>query len=152
MRNWPLNGGIYLGMSEFFINIEHGQIVQKSLIRKRFDELAEGSYKISIVPGKRRSNKENRYYWGVVVPLVFDGLKGMGFEKIINKEDAHLVCKSLFLKVEETQGNVKIEKANSTSKLSTAEFEDYLQYITVWAFDYLNVIIPAPGQQLDIEY
>lgn len=139
-------------MSEFYINIEHGQIVQKKLVRKRFDELKDGSYKVSIIRGKRRTIQENRYYWGVVIPLVFEGLRDAGFEKIIDKDDAHSVCKSLFLKEVEEHGEIRIEKAGSTKKLTTNQFEDYLQNITIWAYDYLNVVIPAPGTQMNIEY
>ncbi len=138
--------------NEFYINIANGEIVQKRLVRKKFNELKDGSYKIVIQSGKRRSNKENRYYWGVVIPLVFDGLRDLGFEKIIDKEDAHLVCKSLFLKQDETRNGVRIEKAGSSRKLTTVEFEEYVQHITIWAGDYLNVLIPAPGEQMNIDY
>ncbi len=139
-------------MSDFYINIEHGEIVQKRLVRKKFDELKDGSYKITITRGKRRTIQENRYYWGVVIPLVYEGLREAGFEKISDKEDAHSVCKSLFLKEIEQHGDIKIEKAGSTKKLTTAQFEEYIQHIVHWAYDYLSVVIPAPGQQLDFEY
>jgi len=139
-------------ITEFYIDIENGNIVQKRLVRKKFDELKDGSYRIAIQSGKRRTTKENRYYWGVVIPLVFDGLRDMGFEKIIDKEDAHLVCKSLFLKQDETRNGVRIEKAGSSKKLTTVEFEEYIQHITIWAGDYLNVVIPPPGQQMSIDY
>lgn len=137
---------------EFYIDIEDGNIVQKRMVRKKFDQLKDGSYKISIQSGKRRTNKENRYYWGTVLQLVFDGLRDMGFEKIIDKEDAHLVCKSLFLKQDETRNGVRIEKAGSSKKLTTVEFEEYIQHITIWAGDYLNVVIPPPGHQMSIDY
>lgn len=143
---------------EFYLDVEFGKIVQMRVARFHFDKmkLTDGCYKVKITKGKRRSNKQNAYYWGVVIPFVFEGLRDAGFETVTNNDDAHLVCKSLFLKEKEEhkyKGSViKIEKAGSSKKLTTKEFEDYITNITVWAFDYLNVVIPAPGQQLDMDY
>ncbi len=137
-------------MTEFYIDIENGEIVQKRLMRKKFT-LVDGSYKISIKPGKRRSNKSNAYYWGVVIPYVYEGLREAGFEKVIDNDDAHLVCKSLFLKQIEERNGIKIEKAGSSAKLTKKEFGEYIEAITIWAFDYLSVVIPAPNQQLDLD-
>lgn len=139
-------------MSEFYIDIQHGAIVQKRVMRKYFGELKDGSYKITIKQGKRRSNRANRYYWGVVINLVLEGLKDAGFDTIRNADDAHEVCKSLFLKETEEHKGIKIEKVRSSRKLTSKEFEEYITHITIWAFDYLNVIIPAPGEQKDLEF
>lgn len=139
-------------MSEFYIDIEHGQIVQKRVMRKYFDELVDGSYKITIKKGKRRSNRANRYYWGVVINLVLEGLKDAGFDTVRDAEDAHEVCKALFLKQSEQHGDVKIERVGSSKKLTSVEFEEYIMHITTWAWDYLSVMIPAPGEQKDLEF
>lgn len=140
-------------IGEFFVDVQNGNIVQMRVATKYFNKMKEvdGSYKITIKRGKRRSNKQNRYYWGVVVAMVFQGLRDQGFDTIIEPEDAHLVCKSMFLKEVEEHNGIKIEKAGSSKKLTKKEFEEYVAHITLWAWDYLNIVIPAPGQQMDMD-
>lgn len=114
------------------------------------DSLPEGRYKVEIKPYKTRSLQQNKYYHSVVVPMVFDGLRDAGFT-IRHTDDAHEVLKNLFLKVREEKGGIAIERVRSTTELSTTEFNEYIQFIQVWAIDYLNISIPLPNEQLQID-
>lgn len=103
---------------------------------------------------KPRSLKQNRYYWGVVVSLVFAGLKAAGFDDVRDEMDAHDVIKAMFFRKvihSEKHDNLVMEK--STAAVSTAEFEDKMEQIRQWAFIYLGVTIPLPNTQaaLDLE-
>ena len=129
---------------------EHGWL-NTSAWKEHLNNLPYGSYLVSIRSTKGRSNDQNAYYWGVVVPLVYEGLKESGFDTVRNANDAHEIMKSLFLKVCEEKDGIKIERVQSTTDLSTIEFSAFLLNISTWAADYLSVAIPEPNQQLEFE-
>lgn len=85
---------------------------------------------------KIRSNSQNEYYWGVVLQLIseFTG------ETV---EDLHDHFRVRFL----MQGE-KFSHPRSTTSLTTAEFEDYLAKIRLFATQDLNVFIPLPNENL----
>lgn len=138
-------------MKEFIISKQDGQFRNVAAWKEHCDQLPDGRYLLTIKSTKRRSSDQNDYYWGVVVPLVYDGLKGAGFDAVRNKEDAHEIMKSLFLKVVEEKNGIKIERVGSTTELTTIGFSEYLLHIFTWALDYLNITIPEPNQQLEFE-
>ena len=84
----------------------------------------------------RRSLNQNAYYWGVVVKLVSDYT---GYEP----DEMHEVLKAQFNAGE--FGEIRYGK--STAKLSTLDFEAYMEQIRRWAAQTLGVVIPEPGQQ-----
>lgn len=116
------------------------------------NSLPDGNYIFSAPRSTRgRSNDQNKYYWAVCVPLVFSALKDAGFDTVRTEEDAHLIMKSLFLKVHEEKKGVRIERVQSTTELSTIMFAEYLLHIFTWALDYLGLTIPQPNEQLTFE-
>jgi RNA-binding protein YhbY len=116
--------------------------------KQHLDQLPVGKYSVTIKSANKRSLPQNAYYWGVVVPMVYEGLREAGFDQVRNTEDAHEVMKSLFLKVREERAGMVIERVMSTTELKTIEFNEYLLNISVWAFDYLGISIPEPSTQL----
>lgn len=102
---------------------------------------------------KKRSKNQNKYYWGVVVSLVYEGLRGAGYgDEILDEEDAHDFIKTTFFKkvlYHELHDNLEIVK--STTKFSTAEFEERLENVRRWAKEFLNIRIPLPNEQLEME-
>lgn len=141
-------------IADFYVDVENNTIVQMRVATKYFNimKAVPGSYRITIKRGKRRSNKSNAYYWAVVIEFVYNALKDAGFDAIRTKDDAHEVCKTLFLKTVEEHNGLKIEKVGSTKKLTTKEFEEYIQHICIWCYDYLSTVIPAPNSQAAIDY
>jgi len=87
---------------------------------------------------KARSQEQNRYYWGVVVKMLGDHF---GYEL----EEMHSELKRKFnprpsrLDPSETFGG-------TTTKLSTVEFNDYLDRIVRWAAMEYQVVIPDPSE------
>lgn len=69
-------------MRETMVHIKNGEISNKSQIRRLFSELKDGPYLLTLKSKRRRSLRQNRYWWGVVVPLVFAGLRDIGWENI----------------------------------------------------------------------
>ncbi len=104
------------------------------------------------VKRKPRSNGQNRYYRGIVLPLVFRGLKDAGFN-IQTKEQAHDIIKAELLRtIIENNSGEGIASVKNTSDLSTSEFKDFIEHLQIWASEYLNVYIPSPNEKLDIEF
>jgi len=95
---------------------------------------------------KNRSNPENRYYWGVIVELLSQEL---GYER----EEMHEILKAIFLKektfLKTKAGVEEVAFARSTSELNTAEFEDYLRRIRVFASTELGIFVPLPNEAID---
>lgn len=94
---------------------------------------------------KRRSTEQNRYYWGVVVPLIQSGLKEIG--EFVTIEDTHEILKIKFLRrqrVDENTGEVIFERTASTADLSTVEFLEYIERCALFAAEWLGVTIPEP--------
>jgi hypothetical protein len=100
---------------------------------------------------RKRSNQQSRYYWGVVIPSVKYAMEAKGFF-INNKEQVHLLMKVKFLKAEiinVATGEV-IETIGSTTRLSTIDFESYLEQIRAWSASYLDCIVALPNEQTEI--
>lgn len=136
--------------TQIFIHITHNQITNKQVIRKAFEALNDGRYLVSIESNKNRSGQQNRYYFGCVLPLIKDGLIDVGYREISTNEETHDLMKYMFLKKQitnEETGEV-IETIGSTTKLSTIEFNDYIDRIAQFAAEMLGVVIPPPNTQV----
>jgi len=121
--------------------------------KQLFYGLKNGKYHITIKDARKRSIPQNRYYRGVVVPIVRAGLYEAGYDEVKTNEDAHEVLKGLFHKkdiVNKQTGDV-ITTVLSTTEFSIPEFDNYIERICKWAAEFLGVVIPAPNQ-VYVEY
>lgn len=84
---------------------------------------------------KKRTDPQNRYYWGVVVPMLSEHF---GY----TKEEMHEALKWQFLKKPEANPPT----VGSTRKLSTEEFNNYIESIQVWAASEYSIVIPDPNE------
>lgn len=102
---------------------------------------------------KSRSNNQNSYYWGVVLPLVQDGLKeATGEVRDINSIHYQILLPLLSVNreiVNTETGQVISEKLTS-SEMTTTEFMEYVISIQQWAAEFLNINIPDPNQELTL--
>jgi len=100
---------------------------------------------IVIKPYKpRRSNPQNRYYHGVIIPILADHF---GY----THDEMHDAIKWEFLKKEEDEESEEIKPptVGSTAKLKTDQFNQLLEEIKQWAASEYKVFIPDP---MDVEY
>lgn len=107
---------------------------------------------IQIVVNKagKRSSPQNRYYWGAVLPIVRQGLKDLGTE--MNTEQVHTLMKFKFLLIEYVTNDGEVLKSiGSTKDLNKEQFNEYVEQIKQWSAEYLNVYIPDPNTQTEIE-
>jgi hypothetical protein len=85
---------------------------------------------------KQRSDRQSRYYWGVVVDML---AQFCGYDR----EAMHEALKWKFLRLE---ADSPLPTVRSTTDLSTKEFEDYLDCVRTWAGADLGVNIPLPNE------
>lgn len=97
-----------------------------------------------------RSSQANRYYWGVVVELIHAGMKDAGHE--VTREGTHELLKFRFLKEDRPLGTDGefVTFVKSTTELNREEFGAYIEACQRFAAEYLNVVIPNAGSQLEI--
>jgi hypothetical protein len=138
---------------EVFVTKVDGEIVNKKAVRQAWDSTPpNGRFVMKIEDKNKRSLPQNAYYWACVVPLVKDGLRDAGYDDVKTEEDAHEVMKHLFLKQQigsRKTGEV-IEFTRSTTTLTKELFNQYLEEIWKWSAEFLNVVIPNPGSQVEI--
>lgn len=92
---------------------------------------------------EKRSNKENNYYWGVIVKTLSD-------EFGYFPEEMHQVLKRLFLTYEKPNkvtGELEFFSASTTS-LTTEKAEEYYENIRIWALREYSILIPLPNEKL----
>jgi len=100
-----------------------------------------------------RSNSQNRYYWGAVVPLIQHGLKEAGYRGV-SKDATHKLLKSLFLKdelINEETGEIMTFEG-STANLSSKQFNEFTDAVAQWAAEQLGINIPEPNEQMSFEF
>ena len=106
---------------------------------------------------KKRSNEQNAYWWGVVVPIFQNAFREAGMVR--SKEQTHQLITDIIIQkygdsviLNETviDGEVFREK-RGTSELSTSEFMELIAEAQMFATEVFNVQIPDPGQEIDLQ-
>lgn len=137
---------------KYFGKVDDGKltIFQRNDMVSGLQNLGSGFVEIIIRLAGKRSSPQNRYYWGAMLPIVKDGLKELGID--MSKEQTHEMLKYRFLKREfiTSDGDI-LQSIGSTTELSTKEFNEYIESIQIWSAEYLNVNIPDPNEQTEIE-
>lgn len=107
----------------------------------------------------KRTNPQNRWYWGVAVQMVSQRMLELGSP--ISKEDCHVMIKMAVGNIEpiliyeeiviESTGEI-IKRMRSTSELSTTDFMAFKQHIQQWAIETIDINIPDPDEQQTITF
>lgn len=98
---------------------------------------------------KTRSTQQNRWYWGVCVPLIREKLIELGNDGLSN-EDVHYFLKEKFLQgcdIILADGEI-VKGEPTTTALSTSEAMDFYALIQKWSAEILDLLIPDPNEQL----
>jgi hypothetical protein len=97
---------------------------------------------------KKRSVNQNAYYWGVVIAAITQMFRDNG--NYVDGEDVHEFLKLRVAKLSRmlvTPDGEVHKSLGSTTKLSTMEFEVYLERVRAWAAEY-GCFIPLPNEQV----
>ena len=102
---------------------------------------------------KQRTQQENSFYWGVWVPIMQRAVRDTWGE-ILSPKEVHEIIKlncNYEEKVNEENG-LFIRVPKSSTSLNTYEWEiEFKQKIRQFAFDFFNITLPEPNEQLKIE-
>jgi hypothetical protein len=112
----------------------------------------EGPVRLTVERDRpKRSSPQNRYYHGVVLHLIWKGMRDMGAE--VSKAEVHEYLKMRFNAVElVNEGTAEvIALPGSTTKLDTGDFSAYVDRCVRFAQEFLNVTIPEAGEQVAME-
>ncbi len=102
---------------------------------------------------KKRSNNQNAFYHAVVIPIMMDAFKD-AWGEYYSSVEVHEALKAKYCfkeQVNENTGEI-LQIPSSTTNLSTIEWEEYINKIRAFAFEWFNVTIPMPNEQITIDF
>jgi hypothetical protein len=106
-------------------------------------------------PKKKRSNRQNNFYWGVCIPLIQNGLKESTGEFRSAKDVHYKILLPLFAPTSEiinTETGECISEKISSSEMTTTQFLEYIMEIQKWAIEFLGIDIPNPNEIIKINF
>ena len=128
------------------ITIKNSKIVfhNRDLFNSELQQYNNSDAYLIIKPYKsRRSDNQNRYYWGVVIKILAEELGYLS-------DEMHEILKYKFLAQKDVVlGDETLTIPDSSANLNTTEFEKYLAEIRMWASRDLDILIPQPNE---VEY
>lgn len=139
----------------FYGKTTNGQpkIARRSELDEALKSFEGKEFQITVEKKKKsRSLNQNAYYWGVVIPMVRGAMHDLGMK--LSRQEVHELLKLKFLKKEiinENTGEV-FEYIGGSSELTTTEFMDFIAELQQWSAEYLNIVIPSPNEQVNIEF
>ena len=143
-------------MTEIFLTVEDGKISdfkKKELVHAI--KSYSGRVKITVEKARsKRSVNQNAYFHGVVIPMIASKLIDMGFNEAKSKDwTKDFIKYNCLLKeaVSEKTGEV-IKSLGRTSGLTKSEFMDFVSEVQQWAAEKLDLYIPDPNEQTQINY
>ena len=100
---------------------------------------------------KQRSNPQNRFYWGVIIPI-WRNLLLNEWGEVHTNESTHEFLKMNFgynERVDENTGEI-FRSPRSTTENSTVEMEEYHEVLRQKAFEMFEAVIPLPNEQIEL--
>lgn len=134
---------------EFICHISNGSILNKSTVKKYFDQLRDGRYKVVITKSNKRSLNQNAWFHAVL-PDILQGLRDVGFNEVRTTEDVKSILKEMFFKKPLTNGVETFMVVEGTSETSKEAFIERADQIITWAKEYLGIDVAPPFKQIEI--
>lgn len=142
-------------MEVIITKITDGKMTRPAYLQiKEFIAKNEGKHiEINLKKARsKRSDQQNKYMWGVVIPYLQDGFKNIGYQ--LSKDEVHQFIKSKFNLIEivnEKTGEA-VAVPLSTTELTKTEFGEYLEKIFQFSAEFLGVVIPSPNEQITMNF
>lgn len=138
-----MSGSVYTMAFAAETNAE-GKLKLEERERKLMDSFLKGlkGQKVTLtisLEQPSRSSQANRYYWGVVVPLIAEHC---GYQK----DELHEALKQKFLRLDAEPDEHGLVRVKSTATMTKKDFGDYLENVITWAGAEFGLNIPAPGE------
>jgi hypothetical protein len=130
------------------------RIVNAKLLKDGCDRLPKGRYSLTVEKyRKHKSNQQLAWLYGQIYPLVLRGLNDAGWE-FVNVEEVDEYCKSMFSSREVLNRHTGeiLDVPGLKRNMSTVEMNCYIEAIRNWCGEYLNIVIPEPETNYNIEF
>jgi hypothetical protein len=137
---------------------DQGEIRLPKDLKRQISTLFRGKYiKLWVVEDRElRSNKANKYYWGVflkyaVAAFVSLGNAWMNPDNTAHKEMVHEILKNTLMTngVDIVMPDGTIQKGRSTTVTDSPEFWAYIDRGRAYIYEHTGMDIPLPGQVMD---
>lgn len=113
----------------------------------KIPSLAGKFISLTIGTKKKRSNPQNRYYRGCIIPIFQKIYKDLGYD--VTQEETHQILKERFLTVDLVKDDEVVGKRiKSTTELSTNEMIEYCESLQRMAAEVFDTYIPDPNEQV----
>ena len=99
---------------------------------------------------RKRSLLQNNYYWGVMLPMVHEGLKDLGWELSLLQCHEWLMEKFSRETIQNEKTGEMVDITVRSSEQSTVQMMAYFEAVSRFAAQELGVIVPQPNEQLKI--
>lgn len=93
---------------------------------------------------EKRSDRQNRWWWGIAVPLIAHEL---GYDKHEHEELHYALVALCFGTHHDEKLNMPIPNARS-SQLTTTQFSELMEWAVRWAAQEHGIVVPLPGESL----
>jgi hypothetical protein len=124
---------------------KHGKAL-RALNRQSFEHallaLEDGDYLVTLEPPKKtRSLDQNAWLWGLALPMIAEDI---GYDKHEHEWLHYELLAERFGTVKAAGGLVL--PAKTTSKMTTREFSDYMEWLVRFAAQKFGVVVPLPDE------
>jgi hypothetical protein len=93
-------------------------------------------------PKSKRSLDQNKWWWGIAIPLLADEL---GYDKHEHDGLHYALVSKCFGVTQDTRTGVEVPNKRS-SQLTVAEFAELMEWVTRFAAQEWGVVLPLPGE------
>lgn len=127
--------------------VENGIFASRQLLDRNFPRFNGRMVKVTLEEAKkRRSTSQNSYYFGVVIPMCKTLWHNNG--ELVSDKYVHKYLKGqvggMMKRIDNPDNSVGWDVDTST-KLTTKEWEDWMMAIRAWAAQF-GLIIPMPNE------
>jgi len=99
---------------------------------------------------KRRSDPQNKYFHGCVIPIITNALNELGHRT--NNDDTKEMLKRQFLTEDvHLKDGLLMQRTRKTSELTTTEFLEFVADVQQFASEYLETYVPDPNEELKLD-
>lgn len=134
------------------LTIRDGKPVNADNVRKLFNQLKDGKYNIDLTKIDKRSNQQNRYLHGVLIPEFRRALNSVGYDEVKTDSQSKEIMKQMFLKrqtVNKETGEV-LEYVQQTRDLTKEENNILIDEVIKFCAENMSYVIPFPNEQIEM--
>ena len=101
---------------------------------------------------KKRSNNQNAFYWGVLIPLMQQGAKDTWGESwSVDKAHKHLSKLFVFHESVNIKTGLITKTPKPTTELKTTDWEVYVTEIRIYLLENFDIDAPEPNQEITLK-